>query len=226
MTAIPWRNASTLIIAARNQLGMSKGRSSFADFHFDYKVMMLKRSAKSNFFAKAYVFPGGATDSADFCPSWFALFDRHGFSKERLLHDFSTRQEQLRLPLYKTIASTDLIAEVGYRITAIRETFEETGVLFCLPACPNSTTVLKGNLENWRCKVQEDPQQFIKLCIDHKIYPDVWSLNEWSNWLTPANMGPKRYDTIFYICIIDQIPQVQVDNKEITDLLVTLSFFY
>ena len=45
--------------------------------------------------------------------------------------------------------------------------------------------------------------------------PDVWSLSEWSNWLTPASLS-RRYDTLFYICFLDKEPTVLLDDKEMT----------
>lgn len=45
--------------------------------------------------------------------------------------------------------------------------------------------------------------------------PDVWSLGEWCNWLTPASL-PRRYDTLFYICFLDKEPTVLHDEKEMT----------
>ena len=45
--------------------------------------------------------------------------------------------------------------------------------------------------------------------------PDVWSLSEWSNWLTPANL-PRRYDTLFYTCFLEKEPAVLLDGKEMT----------
>lgn len=45
--------------------------------------------------------------------------------------------------------------------------------------------------------------------------PDVWSLSEWSNWLTPASLS-KRFDTMFYLCFLDNEPTVLHDEKEMT----------
>ncbi len=50
----PWRDAASVIVVARDRDGISKSE-------FDYKLVMLRRSAKSKFMPNAYVFPGGAT---------------------------------------------------------------------------------------------------------------------------------------------------------------------
>ena len=65
---------------------------------------------------------------------------------------------------------------------------------------------------------------FINLCVSNLLIslsrslqcvPDVWSLGEWSNWLTPVHL-PRRYDTMFYTCFLDKEPPVLVDEKEMT----------
>ena len=65
---------------------------------------------------------------------------------------------------------------------------------------------------------------FIYLCVSNLLIslsrslqcvPDVWSLGEWSNWLTPVHL-PRRYDTMFYTCFLDKEPPVLVDEKEMT----------
>ena len=62
------------------------------------------------------------------------------------------------------------------------------------------------------------------MCQQNELLPNIWSLYEWSDWLTPAHMGPKRYDTIFYICVLDEIPEVSIDGQEITEVLVRKAF--
>ena len=59
------------------------------------------------------------------------------------------------------------------------------------------------------------------MCRQHSLCPDVWSLYDWCNWLTPEHMGPKRFDTIFYMCILNDMPSVLIDEQEITEVRVT-----
>ena len=46
--------------------------------------------------------------------------------------------------------------------------------------------------------------------------PWVWGLHDWSNWLTPTHFGgmKKRFDTMFYVTFIDNIPSLHTDKKE------------
>ena len=219
-----WKNASTLIVAARNRLAdRSDHRFSFGRFTFDYSVMMLKRSARSSFFAKAYVFPGGAVEAADFDGTWLLLLAQHGLSRQRLMSQFM-RANRPRPPIYSTVCGTEPEAEIGFRIAAIRETFEETGVLFCRgQATEEPAWSGDDDIRHWQERIHDDPRQFQELCRQKNVYPDVSSLYEWSNWLTPTGMGGKRYDTIFYIRVLDTVPDTRIDCGEITDLMVKIS---
>lgn len=60
----------------------------------------------------------------------------------------------------------------------------------------------------------------IKLYIrELECVPDIWSLIEWSDWLTPRNFNI-RYDTLFYLCPLDSQPPVSPDGSEIVDAKV------
>ena len=71
-----WRNASTLIVIARNSILPPQQK---INSRFDYKVLMLKRSSKSGFMPNRQVFPGGAfSPGADDDPEWMKLFEDFG----------------------------------------------------------------------------------------------------------------------------------------------------
>ena len=50
--------------------------------------------------------------------------------------------------------------------------------------------------------------------------PDIWSLIEWSNWLTPRN-SKRRYDTVFYMCFVEMQPPPSPDGVETTSAIVS-----
>lgn len=64
------------------------------------------------------------------------------------------------------------------------------------------------------------------MCEKLKCYPDLWSLHEWSNWLTPTYFTTKRYDTIFYIACIPLIPYSNYDTIEMENIKVRYFFGY
>lgn len=49
--------------------------------------------------------------------------------------------------------------------------------------------------------------------------PDIWSLIEWSDWLTPRYLK-KRYDTLFYLCFCERKPQAIPDQTEVSEAQV------
>ena len=73
--------------------------------------------------------------------------------------------------------------------------------------------------------MRDDPGQFLGMCKSLNVIPDVWSLFEWSCWLTPLNLvgqTKRRFDTLFYIHFLaDDNVTVQLDNQEVTDHLWT-----
>ncbi|XP_064168550.1 nucleoside diphosphate-linked moiety X motif 19 isoform X2 [Anguilla rostrata] len=145
-----WKEAATVILAARTRLKTAtdclKTREipSPPDFTksdlspkpvFDYDVLLLKRSVKSGFMPNAYVFPGGLVDPSDFSNDWLETFKsfRHwpnfglGFVKQA---------PETRPPIFATDRQKlgSLIpSAVALRICAVRETFEESGILLVVP---------------------------------------------------------------------------------------------
>lgn len=84
---------------------------------------------------------------------------------------------------------------------------------------------LNTDLNEWRQKIRSDSGQFIQLCDQLKMVPNVWSLYEWSNWLTPISVGHRRFDTMFYVCCFEQKPPVFVDNAEVTTPIVCIIIY-
>jgi len=126
--------------------------------------------------------------------------------------------------------SCNLPPDISYRICAIRETFEETGLLLATkkPQCNQDhfSHVFQfddfDSVNFWRNKVHKDAHNFLHLCKSLRCVPDVWNLQEWSNWLTPQCNGmkpSKRYDTVFYTAAISEsVDLIKEDNEEVTEI--------
>ncbi|GAA6217691.1 nucleoside diphosphate-linked moiety X motif 19 [Lates japonicus] len=245
-----WKEAATLILAAghrlgvdtlssRTPLGSSHGRSHLPHrSSFDYDVLLLKRSSKSRFMPNAYVFPGGLVDSSDFSSEWLDIFKSFRNSPSFGLRSVKQPAET-RPPIFATDRlklGSPIPGEVAFRICALRETFEESGVLLVVPK-PEEKSLLKsvedgcvidkaphckadelrsGELTKWRTLVNQNPSNFVRMCRELEVLPNIWALHEWGNWLTPADRyGVKRFDTAFFICCLQETPHTLQDEKEI-----------
>lgn len=223
-----WRDAATLILTAKTAkikppLPKPASETLLASTHFDYKVLMLKRSSKSKFMPNAFVFPGGVISKEDFSSSWLDLFKNHGHNQDDL---DALVLDGVDRPLLMEKASLDEVVcrDIAVRLAAIRETFEESGILLVKSDSANATAhAFSSNeeLSHWRTKVHKDP---VELCILYKsldLVPDLWSLKEWSCWLTPTDLheqGKRRFDTLFYTTSLESIPDILLDNQEVTDV--------
>ncbi|XP_014097457.1 acyl-coenzyme A diphosphatase NUDT19 isoform X3 [Bactrocera oleae] len=104
---------------------------------------------------------------------------------------------------------------------AIRETFEETGILLCkkrLSGVKELSHNYSHSFEDfdrlyWQNLVHKDHTQFFTLCKTLEVIPDLYSLFEWTAWLTPTTFK-KRFQTCFYLVAMQNIPDVILERNE------------
>ena len=134
-----------------------------------YKIFMVRRSLTASFMPGAAVFPGGAVDEAD----------RSAFWRTRT----------------RSAATAD---ELAHRVAALRELFEEGGIL--AGGFDGATQSRVSPLAaTWRKRVYETPGQFEALVADEDVPVDVdGGLIPWCRWITPKQER-KRFDTMFYL---------------------------
>ena len=93
------------------------------------------------------------------------------------------------------------IAATAFRLAAIRETFEECGVLL---ARPRGSDALIGADElrlvedEHRAKLNAGAIGFDAILSAHALHPATDQLVHYAHWITPAHQ-PKRYDTQFFL---------------------------
>lgn len=188
------------------------------------------------------VFPGGVLQEVDHLSAWQNVYKNvTGQSLEEISQELNS--SKLCVPLLTEKRDWTFSADIAFRICAIRETFEESGILLATNRIQRSQLACKDSLpfhsassliigdDTWRKKVEKDPLQFLALCQELSVVPDVWSLKVWRNWLTPVFtqvMGPpkkpRRFDTMFYVACIDcdVIPNALPDETESTHAEVSL----
>lgn len=204
-----WREASTLILTA------FKGQLS--KLGWDYSVLTLKRSSKSSFMPNRNVFPGGTIDFADSSEKWSHLFP------DFVIENNSTSRLKEIPPIFAE--KNGIIPKLlSLKIAAVRETFEETGILLCrkrnkaVKSNEWASFLVFDGLNEWRSKVQSDPTEFLNMCQYYNCLPDVENIHLWSNWFTPRNMEKKRFDTAFFIACLKENPIAVADEMEIEQL--------
>src|ERR1700750_3191088 len=159
----------------------------------EIEVFMMVRHYEIDFNSGALVFPGGSVDKGD--------------------------KEIIATPeLYSGGEGLDE-ATLSFRIAAIRETFEESGILLARPR--GSTTLVDarraGEIEAGnRAALGEGKTTFSKILTDNGMLLTLDGLVPYAHWITPEGM-PKRFDTWFFLAAAPPDQAGAHDGKEATD---------
>lgn len=153
------------------------------------EVFMLRRSAQSAFGPDAYVFPGGTLEDQDFEAADRAI----GADDERMAALFRSSVPQT-LPVDQT-ALTERERR-GVTLAALRELFEECGVLF---ACDERhQPIAEWDADDpGRAQLRNGELRFAQLLATRAWTADVRPLELFSHWITPKG-EPRRYNVYFF----------------------------
>ncbi|XP_023949759.2 acyl-coenzyme A diphosphatase NUDT19 [Bicyclus anynana] len=166
-------------------------------------------------YSNGVVFPGGVSEEADASEHWLHLLGAFGFGQ----NDFECLHATgaLVTPLF---ATNPIRRHVALRITAIRETFEELGLLICSTKRKEdrcglwADTISDIDVKYWQSRVSKDPAELLTLCRENNCYPDIWALHYWSNWLSPYK-ARVRFDTAFFVTALQEKPLGIRANNEV-----------
>lgn len=144
------------------------------------EVFLVKRHGLSDVLGGAYVFPGGKLDASD------ALLGAHLDQTPDALHAALGEPD--------TPAATAL----GLYVAAVREAFEESGILFATPAVANAPAA---------------PQAFNTWVQDRGLTLQTRQVLPWTRWITPRmpSVSSKRFDTRFFVA---EVPAGQVARHD------------
>lgn len=169
------------------------------------EVLLLRRSRATRFAPGAYVFPGGRVDSAD-----------GDDAMARLWHGLDAEAARVRLEL----PAGSRPSALAYYGAAVRETFEETGIL----ACASVTGVdAEGKADavgnaTARTALLEDGRSFAATLEHLGARLSGAALEYVAHWVTPAD-SPRRYDTRFFAARAPAGARVVPDGQEIAGAL-------
>lgn len=107
----------------------------------------------------------------------------------------------------------------AHRLAAIRECFEEAGIL--LAHRPGTfETVRDGHPAlAERRRVYEGEVDLVTLCAEHGLEPATEQLVWVAHWITPAAETPRRFDTRFYLV---PAPEGQTSVHDDTETIASL----
>ncbi|KRA67195.1 NUDIX hydrolase [Caulobacter sp. Root656] len=152
-----------------------------------FEVLMVERHHQIDFAAGALVFPGGKTHAGDHDPAWA---------------DHAT--------------GWDSVGEDGapLRIAAIREAYEEAGVLLARDA--TGRTYAGEAAIDVRAAVADDRLAFLDVVRDLGLKLDLGALTIFARWITPP-LTAKRFDTWFYAAHAPLAQLAVCDGHEAVD---------
>lgn len=180
-------------------------------------MLTFKRTAKSSFYANSLVFPGGAIDKTDESPTWTSFLRHHKVPTELL-----KRQNDTKKPLiFDPQDSNRIEREVSLRLAAIRETFEELGIMLCSPAGASSCAPFTDYFHSkdfdipvWQKHIHNGSESLMNVCDKYGLVPNILGLYEWTVWLTPT-FYPKRFETAFFVVALESIPPCYAESHEV-----------
>lgn len=158
------------------------------------EVLMVERHHQIDFASGALVFPGGKATAGDSDPKWIDHCDGHDADP----------------------------VQCALKICAVREAFEESGVLLARPVrergvgAPLATDTDTQDIALLRAAIDKGEQPFLEAVVAHGLVLALDALTPFAHWITPEGM-PKRFDTWFYIAVTPPEQAAACDGREAVD---------
>ena len=157
------------------------------------EVFLLKRHGLSDVLGGAYVFPGGKIDTDD----------------AALITQLDQPVATLHAALNEPQTAADLAASCY--VAALREAFEESGVLFAQGASAAQVAQASALLR--------EGHGFAEVLTQLGLRLDTRSVLPWSRWITPRmpSVSNKRFDTRFFVAAVPPEQTARHDDVEATE---------
>lgn len=148
------------------------------------ECLLLQRNASASWLAGAWVFPGGRVDDGDREPAWEALALGAG-----------------RLAAHWPEADVAWLRD--HAVAAVREVFEETGLLFADTVTPGRADQPPSHSPTGATHVErrsllDGLASFASLCAHRRWKLRLDHVTPFSRWITPEQER-RRFDTVFFM---------------------------
>lgn len=168
------------------------------------EVFMLQRTLKAAFASGMYVFPGGRVDDVD-----------DGRDLEAICDGRTDEEASALLGLER--------GGLAYWVAAIRESFEEAGVLLARRSHEKDPlrfddTESQTRFGAARQGVNDGSLRFVDLCLRENLRLTTDSIHYVSHWITPVGEA-RRFDTRFFVAPAPAFQEPLHDDGETIDSL-------
>ena len=168
------------------------------------EVLLIQRHSKSKFAAGDYVFAGGKVETDD-VPD-----DVEAFCRSLTAQDAAAR-------LGGALGPREAL---GYWVGAIREAFEEVGVLLAYGPDGGFVSITDDNrarFEAYRSACQVANRAFFDMLRAERLTLATDRLSYFAHWITPEE-NPIRFDTRFFAAVTPPGQEAVADGHEIVDV--------
>ncbi len=168
------------------------------------QILLLQRARSSGFVPGAYVFPGGLVDADDAAP---AILER--------AVDLTLEATADRLDLHDADPPA-----AAYYLAAMREAFEETGILVGHDrrGGPVSTAAQNESVLEARNRLLDEACTFAEALDDLGALLDGRAMEYIAHWITPL-AEPRRYDARFFAAAVPDDAEPAIHAAEMTDAI-------
>lgn len=165
------------------------------------EVFLMQRTHQAVFMPGYFVFPGGVVDALDASASMLSLCSSFADSQASAMRGL----EQ---------------GGLAYAIAAVRESFEEVGLLLAQDAEGDYIEIAEpGDVEYYaglRERLNAGQLTFADVFRSRGLSAAVEKLALFSRWVTPVGL-PRRYDTRFFVAPAPERQTAVVDGQEAID---------
>jgi 8-oxo-dGTP pyrophosphatase MutT (NUDIX family) len=167
------------------------------------ETLLLRRHNRSGFAADAWVFPGGIVDESDMDPALPVLCD--GPVPDEWA---------------EALGLADPLEAFGYAAAAVREAFEETGILLARPQVtqetPAKAAVPHEDQQRYRDELLAGRLNLRQVAAKAGIQFSLDQLTYIAHWITPEP-EPRRYDTRFFLAPVPPAAEHMIHEPEMVE---------